>query len=176
MNMSKWTRMTAPPLELSPASDSRLRWIADSGQSRRIIMICFSAGATTYETMLVTVIAVVECSARPLDARFVEWLVALSLRSGLLGSVAQKRGRSITVGPFQLRNAPFRLAESTLETLTRVRECLRSEKTLREIGVWWNGSQAETRHTAPYSNVLLSACIHVSARQRRMEANGLTPV
>lgn len=94
-------------------------------------------------TTLVAVL-LVECSARPRIVRIFEWSVAFVFRSGLLGARALRRGRGMTVGPLQMKAAPFKreaAVERALSLLGKEREVLKCPWQLAEL---WNGPGANS--------------------------------
>lgn len=104
-----------------------------------------------------TLVAVllVECSARPRIVRIFEWSVAFVFRSGLLGDRARRRGHAITVGPLQMKAAPFNreaAVKAALSLLGKEREVLRSRWQLAEL---WNGPAANSvEQILPYGIAL----------------------
>ena len=134
--------------------EARLRALAESELVRRIVRYSYDAGADHSEAALLAAIAITECSARPADARAIEWLVALPLRFGLLGPQANRWSSRLTVGPFQMQEAPFSLKASVGELLRRVKKLGLAQQSLEEVARIWNGGMAETWASAPYSRVL----------------------
>ena len=137
--------------------DLLLRRLACSATTQRVFLYASSLGASRSEAELLASISVAESSARPLDARGIEWIVAWVLRSGVVGSKLRERGQRVTVGPFQMANAPFRLREAVIEALTRVRARRLDIRFPENVAREWNGHLAESSGLVPYSVVLRRA-------------------
>ena len=137
-----------------------------SRQTSRIQCLSCAAGATRIEATLITAIAITERSARPKDARLIEWLVALPLRSGVFGPAARRLGLRISVGPFQMCGAPFGLKRSVVAALIRVRLNGLALRTPDSVARDWNGVMTDVRGTVRYSEVLRLALALVRTQER----------
>lgn len=114
-------------------------------------------------TTLVAVL-LIECSARPRIVRILEWSVAFVFRSGLLGDRARRRGHAMTVGPLQMKAAPFNreaAVEAALFLLGKECEVLKSPWQLAEL---WNGPGANSvDQILPYG-IALELAIPIAER------------
>lgn len=101
--------------------EKRLRRLARSRKLRRIERQLKRVDDDVRIRHLLKAVAVTEMSARPADARVIEWTVALVLRSGIMGRSGRARGRTLTVGPWQMRNAPWGLRRTAAVVSRRMR-------------------------------------------------------
>lgn len=142
------------PTSASSLLRALLRRHARSMQVRRIVRHCSLGGTSHPEAALVAAIAVTEMSARPADARAIEWMVAIPLRNGFLGARCRRWSSQLTLGPFQMRDAPFRLKAAVTRAVQEMRDLRMTDMSLAEVARIWNGPMAETHGAVPYSDVL----------------------
>lgn len=140
--------------------DRALLRLSDSQCTRSVATYATEAGASSDEVELLVAISLVERSARPIDARALEWLVAIPLRAGLLGARLRRRAERISVGPFQIRGAPFRLRDCVYQALCLVRENNLTSISLDEVAAIWNGPFADHSGPIPYTVALELALRH----------------
>lgn len=121
-----------------PRLKRRARRVASCRRYRQILTNCHDAGASDSELEILAGLLLAEMTARPLDARAVEWTVA-----GLCRQAPHARlktfGESITVGPFQLRGGRWR--DDAPLALAHLRSLLSSE--LDEACTAWNGAPSD---------------------------------
>lgn len=114
---------------------------------------CLNASVAEKEALLTLML--VESTARPRLARLMEWLVVFPLRKGMLGSVGRNRARKMSVGPLQMRGAPFNRRKAICMALLRLREGPSVADQVDELGRYWNGLRADDdAHPIRYSDAL----------------------
>jgi hypothetical protein len=116
----------------------RARRVASSRRYRHILTKCRDAGARNSELEILSGLLLAEMTARPLDARAVEWTVAGVCRQAPLPRL-KAFGESITVGPFQQRGGRWR--DDAPLALAHLRSLPSSE--LDEACTAWNGAPSE---------------------------------
>ena len=117
---------------------SRAHRLASSRRYRRILTSCLDAGTRDSELRTLAGLLLAEMTARPLDARAVEWAAAGMCRRMPLARV-KRFGESITVGPFQLRGG--RWGDDAPLALAHLRTLPSAE--LDKTCTAWNGAPSE---------------------------------
>jgi len=95
----------------------------------------------------------VESTARPLDARFVEWATRVLLLSVPLGNV-RRRGRSLTVGPLQLRGGAWSRTAAVTQARTLLNDVFNGQPDVEALAACWNGRGPDGFPQAPYVRAL----------------------
>lgn len=109
---------------------------------------------TTNERAILLAILLVECTARPKVVRAIEWVVAVPLRTGLLGNGARSVGEGITVGPFQQPASPFRREAAVTVAANRLTMRPGTVQSTTEMARYWNGPASETNGPMPYGRAI----------------------
>lgn len=134
--------------------DRRVVRLSTSWSVRRIAKLATAAGATREEVTALQGIAITEMSARPLDARFIEWAFVLPLRRGLLGRPGRVWASRRTVGQLQLRDGPFGLRTTVRAALSRLRVTQVDVASANDLALSWHGPATEQTGIVPYRHVL----------------------
>jgi len=149
--------LTIEQRTLLASLETRLFRLALSQPVRRISREAAGAGATPTEILALKGLAITEMSARPLDARLMEWICVLPPRHGLLGRMGRAWAMRRTVGPLQLRNGPFGLKAAVQVALTRLRLSGANPANVDQLAVVWHGPATERTACIPYRLVLREA-------------------
>lgn len=140
----------------------QIRVLAWSRTAIRIARILEHDDSPAVERRAVLAIALTEMSARPRDARFVEWLCVIPLRHGILGSAGREWAVLRTVGPFQLRDAPLKLDDAVVAVRTALSTCGIDYSDPGQLAHFWHGPATSNNRGVQYSSVLgtamLAAC------------------
>jgi len=137
--------------------DTWLPRIAAGRTVRKIGQAALSMGATTDEVLALQGLAMTEMSARPLDARIIEWMCVLGPRYGLLGRIGRAWAMRRTVGPLQLRNGPFAVKAAVQLALERLRMRGVDPTNVEQLALMWHGPATERTACVPYRLVLQQA-------------------
>lgn len=135
----------------------RFRRLARTRTVRKIVNCVNESDADTAACRVVVAISLVEMSARPTDARLVEWLFALPGRTGLLGRRVQRWSEARTVGPLQLRCGPFRVRNAVKTALGALEGARIDLAVPEQIAAFWNGTVYTHNGSVLYQRLLCVA-------------------
>lgn len=108
------------------------------------------------EAVAVLAILLVEMSARTASMRAIEWIAAAVLRAGLLGRWGKERAARMTLGPLQMRAAPFMMDAALREAQRRVSRV--EPLDAPSLAAAWNGPRADSANRpVPYTEALETA-------------------
>jgi hypothetical protein len=147
----------------------RARRVASSRRYRQILTNCRDAGARDSELQILSGLLLAEMTARPLDARAVEWTVAELCRQAPLARL-KAFGESITVGPFQLRGGRWR--DDAPLALDLLRAMSLSE--LDEACTAWNGTPSEAYRLVAQLGYHSSVVRHLLQEASAADSPGFT--
>lgn len=135
----------------------RLRRLSRTRTVERILLYLVESDAGRAECRAVVAISLVEMSARPMDARLLEWSLVLPGRSGVLGLRLKCWSEARTVGPLQLQHGPLSLRAAVESAIHRLQSARIDLSNLDEIAVFWNGPSHRASGSSRYKSVLSEA-------------------
>ena len=146
--------------------------IAERRYTKRLARTAARVAGPTAASWLIAIL-LTELSARPLLWRGLEWSCVLPTRTGPLGKRAREWGQRRTVGPLQLKDAPYRF-EAAAAAAAKLLDSHVGTLRAADVAAFWYGSAARQ----PGSTISYETALELSLPivPHLMGRNGLTRV